>query len=129
MMWRKWNDNPCGKSVGDCAVRAIGAALDISWDEAYDMLCDEGRRRCDMPDADAVWGAVLRQHGFTRHAIPGYLPEDYTAWEFALDHPRGVYVLAFGGHVVTIINGTIMDSWDSENEVPMYYYKRGNRSW
>lgn len=124
MVWRQWNDNPRGKSVGDCAVRAIGAALDLDWDDAYDLLCEEGRRLCDMPDANATLGAVLRKHGFTRHAIPGYIPEDYTAWEFALDHPHGVYVLAFGGHVASVRDGKIIDSWDSSNEVPIYYYSR-----
>lgn len=121
-MWVKFNDNPQGRSVGDCAVRAIGAALGADWYDAYDLLCAEGRRRADMPDADATWGAILREYGFHRRAIPMTLPDGYSAGDFAYDHSRVVYVLAFGGHVATVRDGMILDSWDSSNEVPVYYY-------
>lgn len=40
------------------------------------------------------------------------------------DHPDGVFVLAFGGHVATVKNGILFDSWDSSNETPIYYYRR-----
>ena len=123
-MWRKTNLNPCGKSIGDCAVRAVAVALKISWMDAYSLLTAEGRRQCDMPSADAVWGAVLREHGFRRYAIPNSCPNCYTAADFAADHPDGVFTLAFGGHVATIRDGWLMDSWDSTNEVPIYYYGR-----
>lgn len=35
-MWEYFNPNPAGRMVGDCSVRAISAALDVSWDEAPD---------------------------------------------------------------------------------------------
>lgn len=124
MAWRKWNPNPRGRSVGDCAVRATGAALGADWYEAYDLLCAEGRQQCDLPSSDAVWGAALRSEGFVRRAIPNTLPDGYTAADFAYDHDRGIYVLAFGGHVATVRDGQICDSWDSSNEVPVYYYAR-----
>ena len=124
MVWRKYNPNPCGKSVGDCAVRAVSAALGLTWYEAYDLLCTEGRRACDMPSGDAVWGAVLRSYGFNRYAMPNDASEGYTAAEFAIDHPRGVYVLAFGGHVATVRDGALLDSWDPSGEVPVYYFSR-----
>jgi len=37
-MWQYYQPNPCGLSTGDCTVRAISKALDISWDEAHDIL-------------------------------------------------------------------------------------------
>lgn len=77
-----------------------------------------------MPSADAVWGAVLREHGFRRYAIPNSCPNCYTAADFAADHPHGVFTLAFGGHVATIRDGWLMDAWDSSNEVPIFYYGR-----
>ena len=118
---RKFHNNPCGKTVGDCAVRAISVALNIGWYDAYDLLCETGRHMCNMPNADEVWGAVLVQNGFERHAIPRTM----TAMEFAKAHPRGVYVLAFGGHVAAVRDGEVWDSWDSSNDMPIYYYRRG----
>lgn len=123
-MWIKFNPNPTGRFVGDCAVRAVSVALDIDWEEAYNLISDAGYAMGDMPSSDSVWGAVLRQHGFYRAAIPNSCPDCYTAEDFAADHPRGVFVLGFGGHVASIRDGVIMDSWDSSQEVPVYYWYR-----
>ena len=58
--WMYWNENPAGKSVGDCAIRALSVALGIDWDTAYSMIAAAGYRLGDMPSSNAVWGAVLR---------------------------------------------------------------------
>lgn len=123
-MWRKYNPNPAGRTVGDCSVRAISAALGIDWEQAYTLITDAGFAMGDMPSSDSVWGAVLRQHGFYRKAIPNYCPDCYTAEDFSKDHPQGIYVLGFGGHVATIVNGDIYDSWDSSREIPQFYWYR-----
>lgn len=36
----------------------------------------------------------------------------------------GVYVLAFGGHVATVRDGVLLDSWDSSDLIPVYYYAK-----
>lgn len=123
-MWRLYNRNPCGKSVGDCAVRAVSVALNLTWDEAYDMMCVEGKVQCDMPSSNSVWGAVLKRHGFTRESLPNECPDCYTFEDFAEDHPYGVYVLGTGNHTATVRNGTIYDSWDSRQEIPQYYWRK-----
>lgn len=123
-MWIKWNPNPTGRMVGDCAVRAVARALGVDWEKAYAMISDAGYNMGDMPSSDSVWGAVLRQHGFYRTAIPNKCPDCYTAEDFALDNPHGVYVLGFGGHVATIIDGVLYDSWDSRQLIPMYVWFR-----
>lgn len=119
-MWRRYNANPCGKSIGDCAVRAVSVALDLSWYEAYDLLCEEGRHMCNLPSADEVWSAVLMQNGFVREI----LRRPQTAEQFCRAHPRGVFVLAFGGHVAAVRDGVLLDSWNSGSETPIYYFWR-----
>ena len=123
-MWIKYNPNPTGRFVGDCSVRAVSAALGIEWEDAYTLISDAGFAMGDMPSSDSVWGAVLRQHGFYRTSIPNSCPDCYTVEDFAADHPRGVFVLGFGGHVATVIDGDLYDSWDSSHEVPVYYWYR-----
>lgn len=122
MVYKHFMNNPCKKNIGDCAVRAISVALDVDWYTAFDLLAKEARKMCDMPSADAVWGAVLRRYGFTRSAISNNCFSCYTAEDFCYNHQRGTYVLAFGGHVATIKDGTLFDSWDSSSEIPLYYY-------
>ena len=123
-MWSEFNPNPNGRRVEDCTVRAIAKALDIDWKAAYAMIAAEGYAMGDMPHSNAVWGAVLRQNGFTRESLPNTCPDCYTAADFVKDYPDGVYVLGFGRHVATVVNGTLFDSWDSSDEVPQYYWYR-----
>lgn len=121
-VWQEFNNNPTGRRVGDCAVRAVSAALDMDWETAYALMSMEGYSRGDMPSSDAIWGNVLRRHGFKRYAIDNECPDCYNAEDFANDHPRGVYVLGFGGHVATVKDGQLYDSWDSSNEIPQFYW-------
>lgn len=125
-MWQSFNPNPQGRRVGDCAVRAVAVALGESWDEAFYELVAQAQAMADMPSSDAVWGAVLARRGFRRYAVPNTCPECYTAADFAADHPNGTYVLAFGGHVATVRDGTLLDAWDSSELVPQYYWYRRN---
>lgn len=121
-MYVYYQPNPCGRSVGDCSVRALSAALGLDWEEAFDLLSSAAKKMCDMPSSDSVWGAVLRMHGFYKKAIPNFCPDCYTVKNFCHDHPDGVYVLGFGGHVATVIDGDLYDSWDSSNEIPIFFW-------
>lgn len=123
-MWQFYNPNPMARQLGDCAVRAVSVALDIDWEDAFMLLADAALAMADMPSSDAVWSAVLRQHGFYRKAIPDSCPDCFTAEDFCIEHPIGVYVLAFGGHVATVVDGVILDTWDSSKEIPQYYFYR-----
>ena len=123
-MWIHFNNNPTSRNVGDCAVRAVAKALDISWEDAYAKIVSNGYAMGDMPSSDSVWGSVLRQNGFYREAIPNECPDCYTAKDFCKDNPYGVFVLGFGGHVATVVDGDLYDSWNSENEIPMYVWYR-----
>ena len=122
-MWVRYQPNPCGRNVGDCAVRAISKALGMDWETAYAVIVSAGFDMCDMPSSNSVWGAVLRKHGFIRESIPNTCPECYTADDFCRDHPHGIYVLGFGNHVATAIKGDLFDSWNSLSEIPQYYWK------
>lgn len=126
MTWEKYNPNPVGRSVGDCAVRAVAKALGVDWQKAYTMIAVNGFVMGDMPSSNSVWGSVLRQEGFTRQDVDcPDCPDYYTAEHFCHDHPRGVYVLGFGNHVATVVDGVLYDSWDSSQEIPQYCWHKG----
>jgi hypothetical protein len=123
-MWHEYNPNPVGRRVGDCAVRAIAKALDTDWETAYAMVASNGFSMGDMPSSDSVWGATLRQQGFYRKAIPNTCPDCYTAADFCKGNPEGTFVLGFGGHVATVKDGDLYDSWDSSDEIPQFFWYR-----
>lgn len=124
-MWIKFENNPCGKRVGDCVVRAISKALDTTWEDAYMLLCVQGFMLGDLPSANKVWSALLKSKGFKRHTIED-CPDCYTIYDFCQDHPKGIYVLGTGSHAVTVENGKYYDAWDSGNECPTHYFEKEN---
>lgn len=126
-MFVEWNPNPRRANVGDCAVRAVAKATGRDWEEAYAGLTVQGYLLADLPSANHVWGAFLRRHGYRRDILPNTCPDCYTLADFCADHPRGCFVVALSGHVVTVVDGDWYDTWDSGGEVPLYYwFKEGD---
>ena len=118
------NPNPKGSYVGDCVVRALSIALGDSWYNIFIDLSIEGLTLCDMPSSNKVWGKYLKDRGYHRYAIPDTCPNCYTIKDFCEDHPSGTYILGTGSHVVTVIDGDYLDSWDSGDENPIYYWQK-----
>lgn len=123
-MWIEFNPNPVALRTDDCAPRALAAALDTDWETAHLLLDASALEMGLMPSNKAVMAAVLRKQGFDREVIPNTCPDCYTVHDFTQEHRSGVYVLGCGEHVVTVINGDIMDSWDSSREIPLMYWHK-----
>lgn len=126
-MWQYYNPNPAGRAVGDCAIRALSAALGVPWEDAYALVAKNGYEMGDMPSSNSVWGAVLRQHGFSRFNLADECSGCYTFEKFAKENPVGVYVLGTGTHVATVKDGVIYDAWDSSQEIPAFVWFKSNR--
>ncbi len=121
-LYKPYNPNPARNRVGDCTVRAICKATDQEWNRVFTALSAYGFVSKDMPSANHVWGRYLRSLGFKRYLIEN---EDVTVADFAREHPEGIYILAIEGHVVCVRDGCYWDSWDSGEEIPIYYWTRG----
>lgn len=123
-MYIEYNPNPMGKNTGDCVIRAIAKALDLSWDDAFFAVMSESFMMKDMPSSNAVWGALLKNNGFKRYVIPDYCPNCYTIRDFCDDNFYGTYVVTTGSHAVAVKNGDYFDSWDSGGETVVYYWRK-----
>ena len=80
----------------------------------------------DMPSSDNVWNEYLKSKGLTRHIVPDTCPNCYTVKQFADEHPKGHYIVFVGQHVVAVIDGDYIDTWDSGDRVPIYYWEVNN---
>ena len=123
-MFIQSNPNPKNRIVGDCVVRAISILLNKTSEEVYEDICVLGREMYDMPSSNEVWSEYLYSKGYTRKIIPDRCPACYTVRQFCEDHRFGEYLLAMGTHVVTVIDGNYYDTWDSGQEIPIYYWRK-----
>ena len=118
------NPNPQKKRVGDCVIRGVSILTNQSWIYSYICIVIQGLKMFDMPSSNDVWGSYLKSLGYTKHIIPDSCPDCYTVREFCYDHPHGKYLVATGSHVVAVIDGDYYDTWDSGDEVPVYYFEK-----
>ena len=123
MSFIAFNANPINRNTGDCTVRAISALMNQSWRDTHADLAMTSFYLSDMPSSNRSWGEYLYLNGYRSHMIPDTCPACYTIRQFAKDHPYGRYLLATGTHVVAVIDGDYYDTWDSGDEVPLFYWK------
>jgi hypothetical protein len=119
-MYKHFNGNPCGKNNGDCVIRAISIATGKTWYQVYAGLCVQGRFMCGWGNFNEIWSDYLLYLGFIRHGLP--YSTTYSVADFAAEHKHGVYILGTWKHAVCVFDGDIIDSWDSSNEIPRYYF-------
>lgn len=122
-MYQYYNPNPSNQHVGDCAVRAIAKATDSDWESVYIGLTMEGLHLYDMPASAYVIGMYLHKKGFEHQMIPSICPACTTIEKFAEEHPRGTYIAVTEGHMTAIQDGDYFDTWDSGQEIILYFYR------
>lgn len=123
-MFKQTNPNPNGSYVGDCVVRAIALADDKSWNETYINLCLTGLMMYDMPSSNRVWNEYLKSEGYTKHVVPDDCPRCYSIKDFTSEFFKGTYILGTGTHVVCVKDGNYLDTWDSGDETPIFYWTK-----
>lgn len=123
-MYVSYNANPDGNRVGDCTIRAISKVLGQTWEQTFAGITVEAMAVYNMPSANVVWNNYLKRKSYKRYIIPDDFPEDYSVRDFCRDNPKGTFLLALSGHVVAVIDGNYYDTWDSGDEIPIYYWCR-----
>ena len=98
--------------------------MESDWEDTYLDIVMLGLTMHDMPSSNDVWGTYLSNHGFKRYIIPDTCPECYTVSEFCDDNPTLTGILTTGTHVIAVSRGNYYDTWDSGNEVPIYYWRK-----
>lgn len=123
-MWIPFNENRKRKHGNDCTVRAICAVTGLDWLTAYLGICLEGAVKQDMPSTNDIWGSWLEKQGYRCRPIPNFCPDCYTVEDFCRDFPTGRYLVMVPQHVVAVVDGDYMDSWDSGGQTALYYWSK-----
>lgn len=122
------NDKDLKNKYGDCTIRALSKALNVSWIEAFEITipyCKE--YQCtnifDMPPN--LEAQVMRRLGFEYHGISNKRgTKRPTVESFARTHKRGVYIVNVANHEVAIVDGVYYDTWDCGFKSLYGYYEK-----
>ncbi len=83
----------------------------------------EGFKKKNYPNYNSIWWSYLEERGYHRKLIPDTCPMCYTLKQFTRDHNKGIYIVGDGGHVVAVVDGAYVDTWDSGNIPVLYYFQ------
>ena len=129
MEFRKENINPKGWKTGDCVVRAIAGANNMSWEVAYLQLCDIGAKKCRMPNDKQTYEAWLKEHGWVKQKMPVWYDafgnrNRYTVKALADEYPDIKMIVSVASHLTFVDKGTLIDSWNcGSKSVGNYWIK------
>ena len=99
------NDKDLKDQYGDCQIRALSKALNLTWLETYDTIapiCREAQLLGIFDAPAKVRNELVKKLGFSRP----------TVWKFAKEHPTGTYILNVANHEVACVDGKYFDTWD-----------------
>ena len=97
---------------------------ELSWREAFVAVADICLNEFDMPSSDKMWGMFLSRRGYTKHMLSDRCPDCYTVRDFCRDYSRGRYCVKTPSHVIAVINGDYYDTFDTGDEIPIYYWRK-----
>jgi len=122
------NDKDLKDRYGDCTIRALSKALNVTWLEAFDLmipLCRE-EQVSNIFDAPAkVEQGIVCRLGFKYTGISNKKGTTRpTVWKFAKDHPTGTYILNVANHEVACVDGKYYDTWDCGYKSLYGYYEK-----
>ena len=119
-MYIHYNGNPCGLNIGDCVIRAISIVTGFDRHKVYAGLCALGYPCTIWGNSNAIWADYLKSLGFNRYTVYG----KQTVEDFSEVHPYGRYVIGTGSHAVAVVDGDIIDSWYSGQQIVQYYFTK-----
>lgn len=133
--FEKVNVNPKGRKTGDCSTRALANVLNISWEEALELQCEEALKCYYDPTSKQVIEKVLERFGYVKMKQPTkvdlfsgkkskYQVGDMNSILSPTQMREGVLVTV-ANHHTCIKEGVVQDTWDCRRKSVGNYYVRG----
>ena len=129
-MFKYYNPNPIynGKDKvwkhGDCTVRSICAATDLSWKEVYQLLSNVGLREYVMPNDMVAYINVITNLGFRRVKKCKKGSTKVRDLANQSKKEKKVFLCKVNNHVVCCRGGNILDTWDSSDCLVTQYWEK-----
>ncbi len=118
-IYRYSNPHPEGKNVTDCVVRAITIAVDDDYLEVRKHL---NRVKKELKETSyknkKFMDKYAKLNGWNKISFPAIkgVPR-LRGKDFVKQYPKGTYILKLAGHIVTVVDGVYLDTWDSTEKM------------
>ena len=119
-MFQYYNNNPKGRHVNDCTIRAISLATNRTWDNVYEELSKFAQAQAIMLDDTSHIDEYLERR---YRKICDCENKGITVEDFVNSHSNGVYLITMAGHITCSINGVIYDTFDPSSRFIWEAYK------
>lgn len=133
--FEKVNVNPKGRKTGDCSTRALANVLNISWEEALELQCEEALKCYYDPTSKQVIEKVLARFGWYKMSQPTRVDlfsgrkSKYQVGEMdsilSPEQMREGVLVTIANHHTCIKDGVVQDTWDCRRKSVGNYYVRG----
>ena len=110
------NEKDTKDKYGDCTIRALSKALNLSWLDAFDKtipICREYQvsNVFDVPSDKRK--TLLKHLGFSYTGVSNKKgTKRPTVDSFSREHPKGTYILMVAGHTLAVVDGYYYDTHD-----------------
>jgi len=102
----------------DCTVRALAIAGSLSYDDAYDLLKESGRK-CSRGFQFSTW--LNRQKWAARISFPAVKGQRrMNPATFVRQFPKGRFICQVAKHVFAIVDGVLLDSFENRPDRCIY---------
>ena len=110
-MYRYYNANSHNRFIDDCVIRAISTLTDRTWREVYTELSElAGRKGMMFDNVEFVEEYLDKRYNRSCHYSK-------TVGEFAEEHPKGRFAVTMNGHITSVIDGIIIDTFDPSDRI------------
>lgn len=120
------NEKDIKDNYGDCVIRALTKALNLTWLEVFDEIHPISREMQVPFNCKPCYEKYLTEvKGFIYTGISNKKgTKRPTVQSFAKEHKQGTYVLKVANHIVTVVDGIYYDTWDCGNSCLYGYWKK-----
>lgn len=110
-MYEYYNANPYNRHISDCVIRSLSVLTNRSWNDVYDELSELAG------DIGMMFDRV--------EFVEDYLDDRYdrvshyskTVGELVKEYPYGKYAITMDGHITSLVNGKIIDTFNPSSRI------------
>lgn len=118
MSYRFYNPHPQQKLVADCVKRSLTLATGKDYKQVS-LELNRLKKEIGAKEFNSTenWKEFVKRLGWKKLSFPAIKDQPrMNGYTFTEKYPKGTYLLRMAGHLVTVKDGVLYDTWDSRDK-------------